>query len=64
MQILTDFPKFFPQYANYPRYGLLAAVNIPDNLKQQVLKTGIDLATINNDQFTLQVPESFQTKSW
>ena len=64
MQILTEFPKFFPQYANYPRYGMLAAVDIAENLRQQVLKAGIYLATINDDQFTLQVPESFRAKSF
>jgi hypothetical protein len=64
VQILTEFPKFFPQYANYPRYGMLAAVDIAESLRQQVLKAGIYLATINDDQFTLQVPESFRAKSF
>ncbi len=62
--ILTDFPKFFPQYANRPRYGILAAVDIPENLKQQVLTAGIYLATINDEQFTLQIPKHFQAKSF
>lgn len=62
VQILTNFPQFFPHYAQRPRYGLLAVIDASENLKQQVFQAGIYLATINDDQFTLQIPETFQAK--
>ena len=63
-RILRDFRDFFPEHAQRKVYGILAAVDVPDNLREKVLREGIYLAKIHDGQFELQVPESFQARSF
>jgi len=64
LDILREFPEFFVEHADKKLYGILAAVNIPDNLRIKVLKSGIYLANIRDEHFELQVPENFQAKDF
>lgn len=59
-KILRDFREFFPEHAQRKVYGILAAVDIPEDLREKVLNEGIYLARIHDGQFEIQVPESFQ----
>lgn len=61
-KILKDFREFFPEHAQRKVYGILAAVDVPDDLREQVLKEGIYLARIHDGQFDLQVPDGFQPR--
>jgi hypothetical protein len=63
-QILRDFREFFPEHAHRKVYGILAAVDVPDNLRAQVLREGIYLARIHDGQFELQVPAGFQPRAF
>jgi hypothetical protein len=63
-KILRDFRDFFPEHAHRKVYGILAAVDVPDDLREKVLREGIYLARIHDGQFELQVPESFQPRSF
>jgi len=45
-------------------YGILAAVDIPEDVKNKVLKSGIYIANIQNDHFKLQVPKHFRAKNF
>jgi len=64
LDILRDFPEFFTDHADKQLYGILAAVNVPDNLRIKVLKSGIYLANIRDEHFELQVPEDFQARNF
>jgi len=63
-RILGQFPEFLPQHRDKKLYGLIAAVDIPEELREKVLKEGIFLAQIAGDTFTLQVPDDFVPRSF
>ena len=62
LQTLATFPKVFPEHADKHLYGILAAVDIADNMKAKLLKSGIYLAMIHDEHFKLQVPANFQAR--
>ncbi len=64
LRILRDFHEFFPGHEGKKVYGILAAVDIPDNVAARVLKKGIFLARIHEDTFEIRVPDSFQPRSY
>ena len=59
---LNLFRTYFPEHANKKLYGILAGVNIPEDVKRQVYREGLYLATISGEHFCLQNPEDFQAK--
>jgi hypothetical protein len=63
-RILREFHDFFPGHEGKKVYGILAAVDIPEDLREKVLREGIYLALIHDDQFELQVPSSFQPRAF
>lgn len=64
LKTIADFPKFFPTLAGRTVYGIIAAVDIPDNVKNAVLKQGLYLARISGETFKLQVPSNFKPKAF
>jgi len=64
LDTLRDFSKFFPDHADKKLYGILAAVDISDNMKLKVLESGIYLANIQDEHFKLQVPKRFKAKNF
>jgi len=62
LRTLERFPRFFPEHKNKALYGIIAAVNVPDEMKQRVLNAGIYLALIKDDTFCLDTPEGFEAK--
>jgi hypothetical protein len=64
LRILREFHDFFPGHQGKKVYGILAAVDVPDNLRQRVLKAGIFMANVHDDTFELQVPEGFQPHAY
>jgi hypothetical protein len=63
-QILTRFRQLLPEHADKKLYGILAVVDAPEDLRQEVLASGLYLAGIHEDQFQLEVPENFQPRVW
>lgn len=61
---LREFHDFFPGHAGKKVYGILAAVDIPADLRARVLREGIYLALIHDDEFELQVPLDFQPRAF
>lgn len=61
---LREFRDFFPEHADKKVYGILAVVDVPEELREQVLREGIYLARIHDGQFELQVPEGFQPRAF
>ena len=63
-RILADFPKFFPEHRNKRLFGILAAVDIPDDIAKKAIKAGIYVARISDDVFRLKVPPGFRPHSF
>src|SRR5574341_158634 len=61
---IDEFPKFFPWAYDRTIYGVIAAVDIPDNVRDKVLKEGLYLARISDGTFTMQVPRGFKPKAF
>ena len=64
LQVLRDFPHFFPEHRDKRLFGILACVDAPEHLEQRVLRSGIYLAKIHDETFRLQVPDGFVPKSY
>jgi hypothetical protein len=59
---LERFPRFFPEHNDKALYGIIAAVDVSDQMKKRVLNAGLYLAVIRDDMFCLEVPEGFKAK--
>ena len=64
LQVLRDFPHFFPEHRDKRLFGILACVDAPEHLERRVLQSGIYLAKIHDETFRLQVPDEFVPKSY
>ncbi len=62
--ILNNFRRFFPEHSNKTVYGILAAVDIPEALKEKALTEGLYVARISDDTFEMDTPKDFQPKTW
>ncbi|MGA1263851.1 MAG: DUF3782 domain-containing protein [Prochlorothrix sp.] len=63
-RLLQRFQEFFPEHQDKELYGILAAVSLPEGLRQQILAEGLYVAQIDDEVFALDVPEDFQARSW
>ena len=63
-QILERFRRFFPEHQDKTAYGILAAVDMPDGLREQILKAGFYVARIHDQVFELDVPANFRPKAY
>lgn len=64
LRILRDVPEFLPRHRDKELYGIVAAVDIPEDVRQRVLNEGLYLARIADDTFELQVPDDFVPRSF
>jgi hypothetical protein len=64
LRIVREFHYFFPGHEGKKVYGILAAVDIPEDIRQRVLREGIYLACIHDDNFELQIPEEFHPRAF
>ena len=64
LKTLEEFPKFFPLYSDRTIYGIIAAVDIPLNLRAEVVKEGLYLARIHDGTFELLTPKNFQPRAF
>ncbi len=62
LQDLEKFPRFFPEHKDKALYGIIAAVDVSDQMWQKVFDAGLYLALIRNDVFSLDVPDNFKPK--
>ncbi|NEQ97114.1 MAG: hypothetical protein F6K30_10375 [Cyanothece sp. SIO2G6] len=63
-RLLQRFPQFFPEHQDKELYGILAAVRLPEELRQRLLAKGLYVVKIDDEVFTLDVPEGFEGRSW
>jgi hypothetical protein len=60
LNTLQQAPKFFPQLKDKRLYGIVVAVDVPENMRRRVLKAGLYLALPHDDTFRLVVPRGFK----
>lgn len=53
-----------PLFRDKKLYGILAAVDIPDEIARKALGAGVYLAHIHDEEFQLQVPPGFQPRAF
>src|SRR5262245_59133332 len=58
LNTIEEFPKFFGAHSDRTIYGIIAAVDIPQNLRAEVLKKGLYLARIHDGTFVLLTPKN------
>ena len=59
---LKNFPRFYPEHSDKILYGIIAAVDVTEEIKKKVLDAGLYLALIRDDTFSLAVPKNFKPK--
>ncbi len=59
LRILQDFPRFFPEHAGKKLYGLVAAVSVPEQMRNHLAKEGIYLAVLGDEVYKLATPKQF-----
>lgn len=64
LRILREFHHFFPGHSGKKVYGILAAVDFPDDVRDRVLREGIYLACIHDESFELAVPRDFRPRAF
>lgn len=62
--IVRRIPELLPNHRGKKIYGILAAVDIPEDIEQKALREGFYLARIHDGQFELQIPEGFQPRAF
>ena len=60
LKTIEQFPKFFGAHSHRAIYGIIAAVDIPDNMRAEVLNKGLYLARIHDGTFELLTPRGFK----
>ena len=64
LEQITEFHSFYPEHRDKKVQGLLAAVNFPPDVKKRALDSGLHIAILEDDLFTLQDPKGFVAKSY
>jgi hypothetical protein len=61
-KILERFRRFFPEHKDKAVYGILAAVDLSNELRERILKAGFYVARIHDQVFELDVPANFKPR--
>jgi hypothetical protein len=64
LKTIEEFPIFFGAHRDRTVYGIIAAVDIPLNLRAEVLKKGLYLARIHDGTFELLTPKNFKPRAF
>ena len=64
LSILERFPAFYPEHADKELVGIIAAVDVSAQVRAKVLEAGLYLAFVNDNLFTLDVPEGFMHRDF
>ncbi len=58
--ILQRFRSFFPEHKDKKLYGILASVDLSNELREKILQEGFYVARIHDQVFELDIPDNFQ----
>jgi hypothetical protein len=64
LRILRDFRDFFPEHREKKVFGILAAVDVSNEMADRVVNAGLYLARIHDEEFQLQVPPDFEPRAF
>lgn len=59
---LAQFYHFFPEHQDKILYGIIAAMDVTEEMKEKVIAAGIYLAYLREESFRLEIPDGFQPK--
>jgi hypothetical protein len=62
--LLSKFKQLFPEHQDKKVYGIIAAVDMSEPLKQRVLNAGFYVARIHDDTFSLETPADFNATAF
>ena len=62
--IVNRFRHFFPEHKDKKLYGIMAAVEMSNRLKERVLSKGFYAAKISDEVFSIDVPAQFHPKAY
>ncbi len=60
--ILQRFRSFFPEHKEKKLYGILASVDLSNELREKILQEGFYVARIHDQVFELDIPDNFQPR--
>ena len=60
--ILQRFRRFFSEHKDKKLYGILAAVDLSNELREKILQEGLYVARIHDQVFELDIPDNFQPR--
>ena len=61
---IDKFRSFFPEHKDKKVYGILAAVEMSERLKEKVMSEGFYAARIRDEVVSLDVPAQFHAKAF
>ena len=64
LDIVSRFRHFFPEHKDKKLYGIMAAVEMSNRLKERVLSKGFYAAKISDEVFSIDVPAQFHPKAY
>jgi hypothetical protein len=62
--ILQRFRRFFSEHKDKKLYGILAAVDLSNELREKILQEGFYVARIHDQVFELDIPDNFQPRPY
>jgi hypothetical protein len=62
--ILQRFRTFFPEHKDKRLYGILASVDLSNELREKILQEGFYVARIHDQVFELDIPDNFQPQTY
>jgi hypothetical protein len=62
--ILQRFRSFFSEHKDKKLYGILAAVDLSNELREKILQEGFYVARIHDQVFELDSPDNFQPQTY
>ena len=62
--ILQRFRSFFPEHKEKKLYGILASVDLSNELREKILQEGFYVARIHDQVFELDIPDNFQPRPY
>ncbi len=62
--ILQRFRSFFPEHKDKKLYGILASVDLSNELREKILQEGFYVARIHDQVFELDIPDNFSPQTY
>ncbi|MGK5093895.1 DUF3782 domain-containing protein [Deltaproteobacteria bacterium TL4] len=64
LEILKNFRMFFPEYSDKTIRGMVVYVDTESSVREEVLHSGLYLASVHDEVFSLATPANFTPKTF